>query len=146
MSAPLEKGEKLLWKYEETRYFVFLSWSDSFILTNLTKSEYNNWIVSINDIIFIIFQVEWEEIEPEEDEAALKNPSVTQWLVKTEKKGSVGGSVRVHPYFRERCLTSLTTLWLKMLKKERAFFKSSSILWFHELSIINPWNVLRILT
>jgi len=55
-------------------------------------------------------KVEWEEIEPEEDEAALKNPSVTQWLVKTEKKGSVGGSVRVHPYFRERCLTSLTTL------------------------------------
>ncbi len=31
MSAPqgLEKGDKLLWKYEETRYFVSFLWSES---------------------------------------------------------------------------------------------------------------------
>jgi len=60
-------------------------------------------------------KVEWEEVEPEEDEAALKNPSVTQWLVKTTKPKSGGDnqpgtSHRVHPYFRQRCLTPLTAL------------------------------------
>ena len=47
----------------------------------------------------------WEEVEPEEEENV--NPSVAQYFVshkpvKTERKGT---SSRMHPYFKERCLS-----------------------------------------
>jgi len=49
----------------------------------------------------------WEEVEPEEEEGA--NPSVSQFFVKVEKKGGgLGKAVRMHPYFRQRCLTRVT--------------------------------------
>jgi len=53
-------------------------------------------------------KVDWEEIEPEEEEG--RNPSVSQYFV-TVAKGVKGGKVsRVHPYFRERCLQPLAAL------------------------------------
>lgn len=47
----------------------------------------------------------WEEVEPEEEENA--NPSVAQYFVshKTVKQEKRGGGAKMHPYFRERCLT-----------------------------------------
>merc|ERR1719219_2785893 len=48
-------------------------------------------------------KVEFEEVEPEEEEN--KNPSVSQYFVKVAtKKGGKAGTGRMHPYFRERCL------------------------------------------
>ena len=54
-------------------------------------------------------QVEWEEVEPEEDDATLRNPSVSQYFVKVGKP-TRGKPSRIHPYFKERCLAPLTTL------------------------------------
>lgn len=53
-------------------------------------------------------KIEWEEVEPEEEETA--NPSVSQYFVKVEKKGGVGGKkgTKMHPYFRQRCLSRVT--------------------------------------
>lgn len=50
----------------------------------------------------------WEEVEPEEDENTLKNPSVSQYFVSAAKPNQAK-SGRVHPYFRERCLQTLAT-------------------------------------
>ena len=36
--AAVEKGKKLLWKYEETRYFVSFLWSYISIILNFTKT------------------------------------------------------------------------------------------------------------
>ena len=52
--------------------------------------------------------MKWEEPEPEEEENV--NPSVAQYFVshkavKTEKKGSS----KMHPYFKERCLSRVET-------------------------------------
>ncbi|XP_023338163.1 ribonuclease H2 subunit A [Eurytemora carolleeae] len=54
-------------------------------------------------------KVEWEEVEPEEDDATLRNPSVSQYFVKVGKP-TKGKPSRIHPYFKERCLAPLTTL------------------------------------
>ena len=59
--------------------------------------------------ILYTVQVEWEEIEPEEDDASLRNPSVSQYFVKVGKP-TRGKPSRIHPYFKERCLAPLTTL------------------------------------
>jgi len=51
-------------------------------------------------------KVEWEEVEPEEEEN--KNPSVSQYFVtvaKSKKGGERKSVAKMHPYFRERCLT-----------------------------------------
>lgn len=50
-------------------------------------------------------KVEWEEVEPEEEEN--KNPSVSQYFVTVakSKKGEKKSVAKMHPYFRERCLT-----------------------------------------
>jgi len=53
-------------------------------------------------------KVEWEEVEPEEDESS-KNPSVSQYFVQTKKPVRTATS-RVHPYFKQRCLSSLTAI------------------------------------
>jgi len=50
-------------------------------------------------------QVDWEEVEPEEDTQA--NPSIADFIVKMAKPGKQS---RIHPYFRERCIQPLTTL------------------------------------
>jgi len=57
-------------------------------------------------------KVEWEEVEPEEEENA--NPSVSQYFVKVEKSskaraGDKRGVTRMHPYFRQRCLSRVTS-------------------------------------
>jgi len=54
-------------------------------------------------------KMRWEEVEPEEEENV--NPSVAQYFVshksvKTERKGT---SSRMHPYFKERCLSRVET-------------------------------------
>jgi len=50
---------------------------------------------------------EWEEEDPEEEEN--KNPSVSQYFVSVAKtkKGEKKSVDRMHPYFRERCLSRL---------------------------------------
>merc|ERR1712203_460999 len=47
-------------------------------------------------------KVEWEEVEPEEEEN--KNPSVSQYFVTVAKtkKGDKKSAAKMHPYFRER--------------------------------------------
>jgi len=53
-------------------------------------------------------KMNWEEVEPEEEENA--NPSVSQFFVKVDnKKTESKTSNRLHPYFRQRCLTRLET-------------------------------------
>jgi len=48
-------------------------------------------------------KIEWEEVEPEEEEN--KNPSVSQYFVTVAKTSKTGRGVsKMHPYFRERCL------------------------------------------
>ena len=54
-------------------------------------------------------QVGWEEVEPEEDEAATKNPSIAQYLMYAAKP-TKGKQSRIHPYFKERCLQPLASL------------------------------------
>jgi len=53
-------------------------------------------------------RIKWEEVEPEEEENA--NPSVAQYFVshKTVKKEGKT-QARMHPYFRERCLSRVET-------------------------------------
>jgi len=54
-------------------------------------------------------KIEFEEVEPEEEEN--KNPSVSQYFVKvakTKTNGKGEGSVRMHPYFRTKCLERLS--------------------------------------
>jgi len=54
-------------------------------------------------------KVEWEEVEPEEDVPS--NPSVKSYFVKVASKTSSNKPSRQHPYFRERCLQPLTSLF-----------------------------------
>jgi len=51
-------------------------------------------------------RMEFEEVEPEEEEN--KNPSVSQFFVTVAKnKGGAKSVGRMHPYFREKCLSRL---------------------------------------
>jgi len=54
-------------------------------------------------------KIEFEEVEPAEDESIKNNPSVSQYFsaVTMAKPGNKGKSSRKHPYFRERGLTQL---------------------------------------
>merc|ERR1719244_1620355 len=54
-------------------------------------------------------KMNWEEVEPEEEENA--NPSVSQYFVKVANKKTTEtkSSSRLHPYFRQRCLARLET-------------------------------------
>jgi len=53
-------------------------------------------------------KMEFEEVEPAEDESVKNNPSVSQYFV-TSTKQTKGKNFRKHPYFRERGLAQLTS-------------------------------------
>ena len=55
-------------------------------------------------------KVEFEEVEPEEEENVKKNPSVKDFFVQLPtKKGKSSKGIRKHPYFNERGLHSTTS-------------------------------------
>jgi len=53
-------------------------------------------------------KIEFEEVEPAEDESVKNNPSVSQYFVSSTKQ-TKGKHARKHPYFRERGLNQLTS-------------------------------------
>ena len=56
-------------------------------------------------------RVTFEEVEPEEEDAIKKNPSVKEFFVKVPSKkeaGSGRAGRKTHPYFKERCLKTVS--------------------------------------
>ena len=78
-------------------------------LRNREVSRGQNILDNLHTLGNLSVQVEWEEVEPEEDVPS--NPSVKSYFVKVASKTSSNKPSRQHPYFRERCLQPLTSLF-----------------------------------